>query len=131
MSKKTQIQNLIALLTLFKDKPNILADFLFEYKAFNIDFNDILSNNKALQKIWMELDETNEIEIPYFMNLESMDKYYRNFFKKDKTFISLKNKKDDILIEELKQAIKNEDFETATKIRDILVSKKVDINKFL
>lgn len=129
--KKKKIQNLITLLTLFKDKPNLLAEYLMEFDALSDNFMDNISNNKELSKMWEELDSSGEIEVPFFFNIEMMDRYYRNLFKSDKKFKQMKNKKEEELIIELKKALLDEDYEKASKIRDYFLIKNINIQKFL
>ena len=133
MNRKSKIlkKNLIAFLTIFDGKPNMLAEYLMEYDIITEKIANMLINNKELSKKSKELKDNGEIEKPYFSNIEEMKEFYNSFFKTERVFDPINNPSQASLLEEIKKAITNEDYEMASKIRDYCKINNINIKKFL
>lgn len=119
--------NLVALLHFFKDKPNLLVNFLLEYEALKKDFKDRISSNDKLDKIYESYYNKEEIDEPYFKDVEDMQEFYKQLFEKRKkknqnhVLITSTNSKE-VLNKQLEEAVEIEDYEKAAKIRDYMIS---------
>lgn len=125
--------NLVALFTIFKDKPNLLVKYILEYDIIPSNIKKNIINNEELCKKSEELEvsEDDVIEQPFFTDIKNMLKYYDVFFKTTDdldNIININQNQKEALLQELKEAIKNEDFEKCAKIRDFCNKKKIVLN---
>jgi hypothetical protein len=120
-------KKLIALFHVFKDKPNMLAEYLETYDAFNENFKNIINNSSDLTKIAEQLSNEEVLEKPYFNNIEEMKIYYNNLFDRPKHKNDSKHpilgvtSQEEALKMQLLIAIELEDYEKAAKIRDYMI----------
>jgi hypothetical protein len=136
-------KHMVTLLTIFKDKPNILVKYILEYDILpdNIKHNIIENKELKNRSEELELDDDDNLETPYFSNIKEMINYYHNFFKSDNiysesdsydefskiTFPYQEEPKRDSLLKDLESAIENEDYEKCAKIRDYCIKKNIDL----
>jgi cysteinyl-tRNA synthetase len=118
--------NLNNLFKLFKNRPNHLTRFLLDANAFNDSFLNKIKNNSKLS------DEFNESELNnYFNSIEDMKDYYSSFI--NELDITKKRKSKEQILEELlikiKEAIDNENYEEAARIRDYMIRNNLKKNK--
>lgn len=128
-------KNMVTLLTIFKDKPNLLVRYILEYDIMSDDDKEFIINNKELSKKnkEMEMTEDDKLDTPYFSNFKEMKKYYDSIFKTkeelyDIKYPNLNEPKKDILLKDLKEAIKEEDYEKCVRIRDYCIKKDIILN---
>jgi hypothetical protein len=108
-------ENLIKLLSLFKNKPYYLAKYLIKNSALTEDFIEKLKDSKISE---LEKENIN------FTNIEEMENYYQSLISKN---IEEKSKKD-IEIElnnKLDNALILENYEEASSIRDYMRLKNI------
>jgi hypothetical protein len=119
-------KHLVALLHLFKDKPNLLVNYVLQYGSFKKDFKDRIINNTKLEEIYDSIRENREIEKPYFVNLDEMHKYYDEAFRKyservrPHPVLNAATDKEALTLQ-LENAVAAEDYERAAKIRDYMI----------
>jgi excinuclease UvrABC helicase subunit UvrB len=110
--------NLNNLFKLFKNRPNYLTRFLLDANAFNDSFLKKVKNNSKLSEDFNESELNN-----YFNSIEDMKDYYSSFINElDST--KKKKSKEQILEEltiKIKEAINNENYEEASRIRDYII----------
>lgn len=114
-------EKILILIKLFNNRPNLLTKYLITHKAFNEDFLDKLLNNKKIEEMSKNNIINNETS---FDTIADIEDYYNSFLEingKTKSEITkeLNNK--------LTEALKNERYEDASKIRDYM--KKNNIEK--
>lgn len=118
MGKNITHSNLINLLKLFQDRPNHLANFLIENDALSDSFINKLNNSDKLS----ELSENLTKDI-YFSTIDEMNRFYKLLIDDLESIKKTKTKKE--LMIELKRkihdAIHNEDYEEAARIRDYII----------
>jgi len=111
--------NLASLLRMFKNRPHHLAKFLLENDAFRVDFLKKVESNKNLEKL-------NQSEIGddhfYFTNISEMKSYFTTLVEDN--FGEIESIKEQ-LEKNLSEAIINEDYEEAARIRDFLILNKL------
>jgi|VirMetMinimDraft_7_1064189.scaffolds.fasta_scaffold10411_3 hypothetical protein len=128
-------KNMVTLLKIFKDKPNLLVKYILEYDIMSSETQRLIISNKELSKRSKEMedDEDENLDIPYFNNFKEMKKYYDNIFETNQDSItinypSLEEPKRDTLLRELKEAIEEEDYEKCVKIRDYCMKRDIILN---
>jgi excinuclease UvrABC helicase subunit UvrB len=125
MSKPDQ-SNLINLFKLFKNRPNHLVRFLLDNDALNDKFLNRVKNNMNLSNNIQESDLNKS-----FDSIEDMKDHFSLFI--NDVEISKKKKTKEELIEELtlkiKDAVDNEDYEEAARVRDYMVRNNLKKNK--
>ena len=130
-------KNLVILLKLFKDKPQFLINFLLNNNAFTEEFllnvveSEKLNNFNSSEKENKEYDIFSEI--PHFKNIKNMHEYLNSLIKEnlneeneDLIFEKINKDLKDSLIQKLENAIKEEDYLEAARVRDRL--KELNIN---
>lgn len=103
--------NLLAFFELFKDKPNLMVEYILE--------NDILTDKT--KKFFIGNDQlrnfTKDDKKPFFRNFDELKDYYDKFFINNGKIVNRVNINSifniEILKEELREAIKIEDYERA------------------
>jgi excinuclease UvrABC helicase subunit UvrB len=119
MGKKITHSNLINLLKLFQDRPNHLANFLIENDAFSDSFIKKLNDSDKLS----ELSENLTDKDVYFSSIDEMNKFYKLLIDDLESIKKTKTKKE-LMIElnqKVQDAINNEDYEEAARIRDYII----------
>ena len=113
-------ENFLILLKLFKNRPNHLYEFLIESEAINKRFLDKFKNS-------VKLNESTELDIPFFKNLTEMKDYYQslNDIIEKKTKLKSKEELEIELNKKLEESIKNENYEESCKIRDYMKLNKI------
>ena len=110
-------ENLVNLFKLFKDRPNNLARFLLDQDAFTDKFLKKINQNKKLTE-----ENSDDFEI-YFSSIDEMKDHYSLFI--NDVEIHKKKKTKEEIIEELtakiKQAVEEENYEEAARIRDYML----------
>lgn len=109
-SKKNS--NLLSLIDLFKYRPNHLTQFLLENNAFNDRFLEKLSSLPLIEG-------TTNLQ---FNTIDDMKDYFQSLVDDTQRLDIIKNKKkmEEELSFKIKEAIKNENYEEAAKIRDYM-----------
>jgi hypothetical protein len=126
-------KNMVTLLTIFKDKPNLLVKYILEYDFISPEIHKFIIDNKELKKKGEEMEKEDSLDIPYFKNINEMKKYYDKIFKTNTKSItinypSLEEPKKDILLRDLQEAILEEDYEKCARIRDYCMKKDIILN---
>jgi excinuclease UvrABC helicase subunit UvrB len=119
MGKKITHSNLINLLKLFQDRPNHLANFLLENDAFSDSFIKKLNDSDKLS----ELSENLTDKDVYFSSIDEMNRFYKLLIDDLESIKKTKTKKE-LMIElnrKIQDAIQNEDYEEAARIRDYII----------
>lgn len=115
--------NLLKLLEMFKNKPHHLFHFLIENNAFNDDFLKKVENNDILSGI-----DDEDIEIGmHFNSISEMRNYYNSLVDNLKKFDDYDDNNLSNLMNRLDEAVKNENYEEASTIRDYI--KKLKLKK--
>lgn len=117
--RKFTHSNLLILLKLFQDRPNHLANFLLENDALSESFIKKLNDSDRLIEISENL---NEKDI-YFNSIDEMNRFYKLIID-DLETIKKKKTKAELIIElnqKIQDAILNEDYEEAARIRDYII----------
>jgi len=124
MSKKEN-SNLINLFKLFKNRPNHLAKFLLDNNALNDKFLKKVKNNLKLSEDIQESDLNK-----YFDSIDDMKDHFSIFINDIEISKSKKSKNEIIeeLIIKIKDAIENENYEEAAKIRDYMIRNNLKKN---
>jgi len=109
-SKKNS--NLLSLIDLFKYRPNHLTQFLLENNAFNDRFLEKLASLPLIEG-------TTNLQ---FNTIDDMKDYFQSLVDDTQKLDIIKNKKkmEEDLSFKIKEAIKNENYEEAAKIRDYM-----------
>jgi excinuclease UvrABC helicase subunit UvrB len=118
MGKKITHSNLINLLKLFQDRPNHLANFLLENDALSDSFIKKLNDSDKLS----ELSENLTHKDVYFSSIDEMNRFYKLLIDDLESIKKTKTKKE-LMIElnrKIQDAIQNEDYEEAARIRDYI-----------
>jgi excinuclease UvrABC helicase subunit UvrB len=114
------------LFKLFKNRPNYLTRFLLDANAFNDSFLMKIKNNSKLSEDFNESELNN-----YFNSIEDMKDYYSSFV--NELDLNKKRKSKEQILEELtikiKEAIDNENYEEAARIRDYMIRNNLKKNK--
>jgi excinuclease UvrABC helicase subunit UvrB len=125
--------HLTALFFQFKDKPHLLANYFSQHDALKETFKDRIVNNSKLKDISENMKNNQELDKPYFHNLEEMQKYYNQLFEKEKEKESKKvhpvlgaSTKEEALKVQLQEALDSEDYEKAAKLRDYMKQLGID-----
>lgn len=136
--KELYKKHLVALLYVFKDKPNILANYILDHESLKKRFVDKIKESDKLARISESLDN-NEYVKPFFINLEEMQKYFNSLFGADEKENTKKqvnpilgaSSTKEALFNQLKNAIDEEDYEKASKLRDYMSSVGFNLDDFL
>lgn len=122
------------LLKIFESKPNLLAQYLVEYNILSEDFLSKLDKNKNIENQLNFYNQNNNIEKPLFSNLEEMQEYYNSLFEENKDDIKHPvlgvSTRTEMLIKQLKDAIKSENYDKAAKLRDYIKTLNINIENF-
>lgn len=125
MSKEDH-SNLIKLFKLFKNRPNHLVRFLLDNDALNDKFVKNVRNNLKLSKDIQESDLNKS-----FDSIDDLKDHFSLFVNDIET--SKKKKSKNEIIEELnfkiKDAVDNENYEEAARIRDYMIRNNLKKNK--
>lgn len=123
MNNSDKERKILTLIKLFNNRPHVLTRYLIQNSAFSNTFLDKLMNNKKIDDI-LKGDMDNIIQDYDFNTISDVENYYNSFLEESgKTRLELSNE----LNTKLKNAIKNEKYEDAAKIRDYM--KKNNIKK--
>jgi hypothetical protein len=121
-------RKLAALFHMFRDKPHMLADYFEKYDALNDNFMSMILNSESLDKIADKMENDEDIEKPYFTNIEDMQIYYNSLFEADRTTkrtnihpVLGASTNEEALRKQLADAVEADDFEKAVKIRDYML----------
>ena len=119
-------RNLLVLLKIFSNRPNHLAKYLTDNKAFNEDFIDKLINSKRLNN--MQPGANNSIfssskndNVPYFSDFDEMNNFYEDIINVDRQSLESLNFK-------LANYLNDEKYEEAANLRDYMKSNNIPIN---
>jgi hypothetical protein len=102
-------KNLIKILTLFNNKPRMLAKYLIDNMALKDEFIRGLENNKKLTDI--------KVDDKDFNSIDEMNIFYQSLYNTDAESI-------DDLLNRLEDLIKKENYEEAIILRDYIKRKK-------
>ncbi|HQA20034.1 MAG TPA: UvrB/UvrC motif-containing protein [Bacilli bacterium] len=123
---KDDNSNLIKLFKLFKNRPNHLVRFLLDNDALNDKFIKNVKNNLKLSKDIQESDLNKS-----FDSIDDLKDHFSIFVNDIET--SKKKKSKNEIIEELnfkiKDAVENENYEEAARIRDYMIRNNLKKNK--
>jgi nucleoside-triphosphatase THEP1 len=120
MNENNVLKNLITLIKIFNDVPELFAKKLLEHNVFNEEFINILSNNIDLINAFNNNVKTKKV----FYSIDDVNKYYDKFFKVnfykqneiDKYNVYNGKNEKEVLIIQLENALRNEDYILADKI---------------
>ena len=113
--------NLVKILTEFKNKPWYLSKFLIKNNAFNESF--------IKRIIKSDISNTKKLEDIKFYDIDHMNDYFNSLIE-DIPFIEDKTK-EDLNIEfnkKLNKLLEDERYEDAMKIRDYMIKNNIKIN---
>jgi len=133
MNDKVIIKNLIALIKIFSDVPELFAKKMLEHNVFNEEFLNILSNNIRLTNISKDINQHKNIK-KVFYSIEDINKFYDKFFKtnfykqtdEDNYNVYKAKSNEEALIIQLERALNSEDYVLADKIHSYM--KLLNIN---
>jgi len=133
MDDKVIIKNLIALIKVFSDVPELFAKKLLEHNVFNEEFLNILANNTNLSSISEDINRKKTVK-KVFYSIEDINKFYDQFFKinfykqtdEDLYNVYKAKTEKDVLIIQLEKALKDEDYVLADKIHSYMKLLKID-----
>jgi len=120
MNENNVLKNLITLIKIFNDVPELFAKKLLEHNVFNEEFINVLSNNIDLINAFNNNVKTKKV----FYSIDDVNKYYDKFFKAnfykqneiDKYNVYNAKDEKEALIIQLENALRNEDYILADKI---------------
>lgn len=115
-------ENLVKLLTLFKDRPYHLVKYLSEHSAFNKAFINKIAKNDKLNQIGLSNDDV------YLSDISQMGDFYNSFLENLKTSKNIEELTIEVN-EKLDELIRTEKFEEAAKLRDYMIKKSIKRNK--
>lgn len=112
--------NLLKLMILFKNRPNHLYKYLMDNHAFTEDFLKRTSMSSKLKSMQIPVDLN-------FNNVDKMNDFFDSLYFQDESNES-KTDKEKKWNQKLLEAISNEDYEAASRIRDYM--KKHNLKKY-
>jgi|688.fasta_scaffold666580_1 hypothetical protein len=112
--------NLLKLMIMFKNRPNHLYKYLMENHAFTDEFIKKTSMSSKLKSIQM----TTELN---FNNIDKMNEFFESLYFNDEEGHT-KAEREKKWNQKLIDAIQNEDYEAASRIRDYM--KKHNLKKY-
>jgi hypothetical protein len=115
----SEYENLLVVLKLFQNRPHHLTKFLIENKAINPDFLSKISDSDKLSDMAKNGIKDNFL---HFNTISEMKRYYSSLID-DLENLKRKKTKEELSIEinqKLKDAIENENYEEASRIRDYM-----------
>ena len=114
---KNNSENLVNFFKLFKNRPHHLTRFLLDQDALTDKFLKKINNNQRLSEL--ESFDINES----FNSIDEMKDHF-SLYINDVEINSKKKTKEEIvaeLIQRIKDAVENENYEEAAKIRDYMI----------
>lgn len=121
-------RNLIALVKIFQEVPELFAKKLLEHKVFNDDFIQVLNSNSKLNELVLNPTKYSK-DKKVFYSIEDINKFYDQFFKhtiydndvefKTNSVYDAKSEKE-VLIIQLENALEIEDYNKAAKINEYM-----------
>jgi hypothetical protein len=121
-------RNLAALFHIFRDKPHLLASYLVKYDALTDTFTNLIKLSDYLNEVAHKMDNGEDIEKPYFTNIEEMQIYYSSLFEVNRINKPTNTHpvlgvttNEEALRKQLALAVELDDFEKAVKIRDYML----------
>lgn len=123
-------RQLVALLVLFRDKPNILVNYLLHYDALKKDFKERIKTNAFLHDISSEFQEQHHVAAPIFLSLAEMQKYYNQAFQraretKSPSVLGISTEQE-VLLVQLHAAVSAEDYDRAARIKKYMDESGMD-----
>ena len=119
--------NLIALFYQFRDRPHLLANYFIQHDALKDLFMERIAGNTKLASIYEEMKNNQDVQKPYFHNLEEMQKYYNSLFEHEGRSknnlvhpVLGASTQEEALRKQLAEALLKEDYEKAAKLRDYM-----------
>ncbi len=134
MKKEDKLRrNLVTLFTIFRSKPNILTKYIIDNDLLSTNMKKFIIDNDELTNKSKEIEENDDITIPYFTNFKEMQSFYNKFFETNVisepiNYPSSEDVSIENLTRELLEALSIEDYEKCTKIRDFCIKKGIDLN---
>lgn len=121
-------KNLIALIKIFQEVPELFAKKMLEHKVFNDEFLQILNSNVNLNDLSSNPTKYNSGK-KVFYSIDDINKFYNQFFKhniyeehtplQEQSVYDAKNEID-VLIIQLETALESEDYIKAAKISEYM-----------
>lgn len=126
-------RNLVTLFTLFQNKPNILTKYIIDNELLSTNMENFIIENDELTKKSKEIEENDEIKIPYFTNFKEMMSFYDKFFETNSilehiNYPSNENISLESLNRDLLEALSVENYEKCARIRDYCLKKGINLN---
>jgi protein-arginine kinase activator protein McsA len=121
---KNNSENLVNFFKLFKNRPHHLTRFLLDQDALTDKFLKKINNNQRLTEI--ERFDTNES----FNSIDEMKDHF-SLYINDVEINSKKKTKEEVideLTQRIKDAVDNENYEEAAKIRDYMIRNNLKKN---
>lgn len=121
-------KNLIALIKIFQEVPELFAKKLLEHKVFNDEFIQILNSNAKLNDLSSNPSKYNSGK-KIFYSIDDINRFYNQFFKhniyEDPTYVKEQSVYDakneiEVLIIQLELALESEDYIKAAKISEYM-----------
>jgi hypothetical protein len=133
--RKNTTKNLVTLIKIFQDYPELFAKKLLEHDVLRHSFLEIINNNAALEE-YSKNPAIFQKQRRHFYSLSDIDKFYNQFFIED--FIAGENFNDDsivynakneteALLIQLRNAIIDENYELAAQIKKYMQLCNIDI----
>ena len=112
-------KNLLVVLKLFQNRPHHLTKFLIENNALDSKFLEKINDSEKLT----DMDKTGiRDNILHFNSINEMKNYYKSLMD-DLEYLKERKTKEELGIElnqKLKNALKSENYEEASRIRDYM-----------
>lgn len=132
--RKNTTKNLVTLIKIFQDYPELFAKKLLEHDVLRKSFLEIIGNNTALDE-YAKNPASFQKQRRHFYSLADVDRFYNQFFIEDllpPTFAdseNVYNAKDEaeVLLIQLKNAIVEENYELAAKLKKYMELCDIDI----
>lgn len=122
---------------IFEKKPNLLVKFIVNYDVIDTSFLEQLSKNVEIEKQLHFYNKNKKLDIKFFKDLVHMQEYYNSLFKDESNQEEQKHPilgfrtRSEMLVNQLKTAIVEENFEKAANLRDYIKSLDINIEKYL
>ena len=120
--------NLLAILKLFKNRPYHLAKYLIENDALNDSFINKIIDSERLSNLSQVDEGQSVIKTVYFIDISHMNEYFNDLTDKPTKSKPVKKDMSKDLNFKLDQALKEERYEDAIRIRDYMIKHNIKRN---
>ena len=129
-------KNLISIIKIFQEYPELFAKKMLEHNSFNEEFLDVLNNSKILLDLSVNPTKYQN-QKRYFYNIDDINKFYDQFFEHsqfdtvlDETNVYNAKDEEHALIIQLENALADENYILASKINKYMKLLNIQYNTY-